>query len=85
MSPVHNLPTWLLKVNVNIILPSRLTTSEWSLSVRFPHQNNVCTSVFGLDLVHYVHEHNFANLIYLGFSSQFMFLLVISHFILTHI
>ena len=39
-------PIQLLKIHFIIVLPSMSRSSKWPLSVRFPHQNPVCTSPF---------------------------------------
>jgi hypothetical protein len=46
LSPVHTLTSHLLKIHLNIILPSKPASPQWSLSLRFPHQNPVHASPF---------------------------------------
>ena len=43
--PVHALTSNFLKIYLNIILPSAPGSPKWSLSLRFPRQNPVQTSV----------------------------------------
>ena len=44
LDPVHNPTSHLLKIHLNIILPSRPGSPQWSLSLRFPHQNPIRAS-----------------------------------------
>ena len=47
LSQPHQVPTTIphfLKIHLNIILPSTSSYPQWSLSLRFPHQNLVHTS-----------------------------------------
>ncbi len=49
LSQLHSVPTTpphFLKIHLNIILPSPSWSPQWSLSLRFPHQNTVHTSPF---------------------------------------
>ena len=46
LHPAPTTPSHFLKVHLNIILPSTSWSPQWSLSLRFPHQNLVHPSPF---------------------------------------
>ena len=44
IDPIHNPTSYFLKILLNIILPSTPVSPQWSLSLRFPHQNSAYAS-----------------------------------------
>ena len=41
----RSLPAPFFKINFNTVRPSILTSFKWSLSLRLPHQNQLCTPI----------------------------------------
>ena len=64
LHPVSTTPSHFLKIHLNIILQSTFGSPQWSLSLRFPHQNPVHTS----PLPHT--QHMPRHLIFLDFTTR---------------
>jgi len=45
-NPVHTHTSRLLQIRSNIIRPSTPRSSQWSLSLRFPHQDPICSQKY---------------------------------------
>ena len=52
LDPVHTLISYFLNIHLNVIFPSKPGSPKWSLTLRFPHQNPVYTSL--LPHIYYV-------------------------------
>ena len=79
LHPVLTSPSHFLKIHLNIILPSASGSPQWSLSLRFPHQNPVQPSPLP-HTRHMPHPYHFSRLIcytyqvlWLQNSAQFLF------------
>ena len=44
INPIHASPSHFLKILFNTTIPSASRSSKWSLCLRSPHQNPICTS-----------------------------------------
>ena len=42
INPVHDVPSYCLKIHLNSVIPSIVTSSKWSPVFIFLHQNPVC-------------------------------------------
>ena len=45
LDPVHTPTSHFLEILINVILPSALGSSKWSLSLRLPHHKHVYTAI----------------------------------------
>ena len=52
LDTVHTPTSYFLKIHLNIILPSMPGSPNWSLPLRFPHQNSVYASPLFPILLH---------------------------------
>jgi hypothetical protein len=77
-NPVHTPTSHFLKIHPNIILPPTPGSIQWSLSLRFPHQNPIHASLFPhpLYMPHPTHFSRFYKPHNIGWGLQFMKLLV---------
>ena len=57
LHPVPTTPSHFLKIHLNIILPPTSWSPQWSLSLRFPHQNLVHTSIVTITKTFFLHSY----------------------------